>query len=976
MSSSRIQAIRQQSIHRRRKEARASRRLSPPASTTPLVNPLPDPPAVSVSNCTSGECPCHPASPQVPDELIVSLELLRVPTLPQHLQVGAAVKPEATTVSSETCAGSEAPTQEDDSLDKPEPAPQSETSTAPKTKPQIAASNPGIASTSTDPKPHAVPLLLSVPPSKNHRCSTTTASHSTNSLFTHLASAAKSMASAPPGPSAATLGALAYESLLMPVKPPTPVGPQALHWFVDRPTASRPGLANWTELAGSADSLTKLLLAEKPPEEPRVDKVTSLPEIDHLDGDDTMDVVYVGEKSWMFNYTCCELNGHRGMQNGEAKGSPSDGCADQPIPIGIHHTGGVGFKSISRTVRFQNPIQVSLKLLLDSNIFKQIAEATNAFARGRGASEAVLAGWRDTNWKEMFRFFFANLVATSIAYNREVITDELLVRNPLMARLMGPKRFLQLTRAFRLKHDDQDVEEFVDGATQTAFQCMPSLMAKSLWVYTLQTYPLGCYCPHPTVPEGKMRETISNGSLNTFVLVTVLKVGYCVLRMTAHTAVDDTYMSGNVPTPSPELLNRLLADVPMKRRFFVAVGGATLTMAEYFHTRGAYFIGSVGPQVYRLVDPEKHSFPVPEEPFSGVYMQPLPGIREVVLLRNYSRSDQEQVWIGYPVPGGRHLQTHLICNIGAGEHTRRPISGEKDKEEAVPYLLGTLEHHLMDNELFAAHMTSFFACEPRPRAPYRCDAVWHQCLLMHLLLLMFINGWHAHAHSTQTPLTNKYAVMDILHHLFGFMYDWVVSGHNVRAELSLASGGARPKTGRRSQQGAGHHRSREAKGSNSLAETEMFSKQSTPAVEESKACTSLEPVRAMWTADRTSEWNDLLWVHRHLTSATNEWHGSTDFEQRNDSPVICFEDLVSRLEAWQAIFFTRNARSTGHFPLTSLCAIGPRVMHHWDQMSQADRWVFHWGHTKMAPTTTTHRDGVSGVTPWRLSSRLRRRRSF
>ncbi|KAF0287878.1 hypothetical protein FJT64_013711 [Amphibalanus amphitrite] len=298
-----------------------------------------------------------------------------------------------------------------------------------------------------------------------------------------------------------------------------------------------------------------------------------------------------------------------------------------------------------------------------------------------------------------------------------------------------------------------------------------------------------------------------------------------------------------------------------------------------FQTRGAYFIGSVGPQVYRLVDPEKHSFPVPEEPFSGVYMQPLPGIREVVLLRNYSRSDQEQVWIGYPVPGGRHLQTHLICNIGAGEHTRRRISGEKDKEEAVPYLLGTLEHHLMDNELFAAHMTSFFACEPRPRAPYRCDAVWHQCLLMHLLLLMFINGWHAHAHSTQTPLTNKYAVMDILHHLFGFMYDWV-------------------------------------------------------------------------------------------------WHGSTDFEQRSDSPVICFEDLVSRLEAWQAIFFTRNARSTGHFPLTSRCAIGPRVMHHWDQMSQADRWVFHWGHTKMAPTTTTHRDGVSGVTPWRLSSRLRRRRSF
>ena len=281
-----------------------------------------------------------------------------------------------------------------------------------------------------------------------------------------------------------------------------------------------------------------------------------------------------------------DLNQYGPVKNGLARGSPFTGrAADISIGFGLHRTNKLGYASITRKARFRSPIELSLQLLMKQKLFRQIASATNAFARGRGASEALLTDWRDTDWKEMFRFFLANLLIASITYNRKEIADDQLFDNPLLAGMVGPRRYQQLTRAFRLKRDDQTPDEFVDFAAREVTRNVETLLRPTVWVYNLQTYRLnlecqrtGCCTCSPYTPRAP-KCSPKKGVL----LITLLKVANYVIKFAFHKTADDTQMSGNMPTASPSLLERLLDDVPLKQRFFVAAGCATLEMANYFH---------------------------------------------------------------------------------------------------------------------------------------------------------------------------------------------------------------------------------------------------------------------------------------------------------------------------------------------------------------------------------------------------------
>lgn len=67
-----------------------------------------------------------------------------------------------------------------------------------------------------------------------------------------------------------------------------------------------------------------------------------------------------------------------------------------------------------------------------------------------------------------------------------------------------------------------------------------------------------------------------------------------------------------------------------------------------FQSKGALFIGSVGEQPYRLVDPAFDRLPVPESPRTAYYLKPREGIREIILLREYSQDPRYPFFLGLP----------------------------------------------------------------------------------------------------------------------------------------------------------------------------------------------------------------------------------------------------------------------------------------------------------------------------------------
>ena len=114
--------------------------------------------------------------------------------------------------------------------------------------------------------------------------------------------------------------------------------------------------------------------------------------------------------------------------------------------------------------------------------------------------------------------------------------------------------------------------------------------------------------------------------------------------------------------------------------------------------------------------------------------------------------------------------------------------GLNGKDELAPSMLHILQYHLHD-DLQLRGSSVFPASEFRPCAPFRCPAVWHQRVLMHLLVNVFMNGWHANAYASDRALSDSYASMDILHHLFGFMYDHVFRSHNLWADRIITPEG-------------------------------------------------------------------------------------------------------------------------------------------------------------------------------------------
>ncbi|XP_037091145.1 uncharacterized protein LOC119111437 [Pollicipes pollicipes] len=333
----------------------------------------------------------------------------------------------------------------------------------------------------------------------------------------------------------------------------------------------------------------------------------------------------------------------------------------------------------------------------------------------------------------------------SVRNTAVAIDDALVFHHPLMARLVSARRFLQLSWAWRLKDDDQTPDQFVDFACTLFSDRYQRLLMRTPRVMSLQTFQLYYHCDQH------------------------FKTGRYVVRVVFHKRPEDTVRSGNWNTMSTELLEKLLNGVPLTGGYFTAAGGATVDIAKFFHQRGAFFVGSVGAQTYRLLHPEGDGIPAPEPPSTALYVEPWPGIREVVLLREYSRNPNCRSFIGFPIT---HLQqTHLICNIGAGatvaRSTMEPV--EKPQQQRMPQNLRHL-HSLALADLIHVRNNNVTG---RMLLRGGC-MLWHQRVLLHLLFTGFMNGWQAHAVATGLQLFRMEAADDIVHHLTGFMLQYAL----------------------------------------------------------------------------------------------------------------------------------------------------------------------------------------------------------
>ena len=125
---------------------------------------------------------------------------------------------------------------------------------------------------------------------------------------------------------------------------------------------------------------------------------------------------------------------------------------------------------------------------------------------------------------------------------------------------------------------------------------------------------------------------------------------------------------------------------------------------------------------------------------------------------------------------------HLICNIGAGKQRSIRVTGLKKTtlEIQIPEIMWTMQTMARANDVSVRQLQF----ENISGANKGC-MLWHQRIMMHLLNIGFINGWHAHGIVTGSPLYRSSAAEDIHHHLYGFMYDWVIRSHNLRNEPPL-----------------------------------------------------------------------------------------------------------------------------------------------------------------------------------------------
>ena len=249
---------------------------------------------------------------------------------------------------------------------------------------------------------------------------------------------------------------------------------------------------------------------------------------------------------------------------------PEPGAADRPLPFDIFDVDSLGRRYLGPCGRLLAPMDLTLALL-ERKAFHEIAIATNLFAHGRGAGDRLMVGWRDTDWHEMYRFFFANHLISAIRGQATDISEEQLFRNPLLGRMFSQERFHQLTLAWRMKHDDQTPDEFLQFAVENVCDNFGRVVTEDVPVLNIHTYQLPL-CPggHGQMADAECR-------------LTVLKAGRYVIRMAFHLKASDSEQSGNSPSISVSLLERLLNGMNIEGKYFICVGGATVEMAKFFH---------------------------------------------------------------------------------------------------------------------------------------------------------------------------------------------------------------------------------------------------------------------------------------------------------------------------------------------------------------------------------------------------------
>ena len=255
--------------------------------------------------------------------------------------------------------------------------------------------------------------------------------------------------------------------------------------------------------------------------------------------------------------------------------SAAENLADRPLPFNIFDVDAVSRDIFRPYVKVLAPIDLSL-IILNKKVFHRIAITTNLFASGRGRGDPMLSDWRSTDWKEIFRFFFANHIILAIRRCKATISEQQLFKNPLLGRLFDPRRFHQLTLAWRLKRDGQTPDEFLEHAPMALCAGFRQLLATNPPVMSLHTYQMPLWC-------GRAGEI-----MDAECRITVLQAGRYTLRAIFHKKAGDSEQSGNSPSISVPLLKKLLKGIPLEGRYFMAIGGATVEMAKFFHVSSVH----------------------------------------------------------------------------------------------------------------------------------------------------------------------------------------------------------------------------------------------------------------------------------------------------------------------------------------------------------------------------------------------------
>ncbi|XP_037091146.1 uncharacterized protein LOC119111438 [Pollicipes pollicipes] len=153
----------------------------------------------------------------------------------------------------------------------------------------------------------------------------------------------------------------------------------SVFWGVSRPTAHRPGLADWQVVAQSARSLARVLLADRPPAAPP-DGPLPVRHRSPADGDRPDDCLVIGQSPCLATNRM-DLAEYEPVRQGAVSTAPSNPQSSADRPLGVD-LGNADVHAID--LAFE---------MLDRELFEMIAFKTNAHARRRRDTEPLLHDW-------------------------------------------------------------------------------------------------------------------------------------------------------------------------------------------------------------------------------------------------------------------------------------------------------------------------------------------------------------------------------------------------------------------------------------------------------------------------------------------------------------------------------------------------------------------------------------------------------